>query len=131
MLSAANELTKCAQEVVATNDGALKVDPSGARYADLGCVIDATDVAANAFVYSAWMDNVQWVRNVIITYSGSKTHNAGIFRRDSELVDAGGTTYVSDQASVSGVRGYCARLFLKNQDPSATADLTMRAQLLG
>lgn len=143
MLTAAQETTKRPMEIVATPDGALRVDPSGARFSDLGLVIDASGVAAGAFVYSSWIDEVQWVRQVLLGAQGDRTHNVGLYRRDSSLTDIGGVTVASDQTANSpswraiygsgttGVLGYGCRFFLKNQDGTNPATLRLRVQLMG
>ncbi len=143
MITAKNETTKRTQEVVATAEGALRVDPTGIGSQDIGLIIDAASAAAGATVYSPWYDGIQWVRTVIYASQSTRTYNMGFYRRDTDLVDIGQNAIGGDQTANSpnwrttfgtgatGVIGYSCRFYLKNQDLVNTADLKLRVQLLG
>ncbi|MEN6521270.1 MAG: hypothetical protein ABFD46_09000 [Armatimonadota bacterium] len=150
MLTASNETTKRSQEVAATSDGALRVDPSGSRYQDLGLVIDDTNVAAGAYIWSSYYENTQWVRNLVLMVKSDKQYRAvvvvkdtgGIANGDSNYdsltiaVAASGSSYrlhrLGASTSIPGILGYAAKFGVKNEDSSAAAtSVQLRIQLLG
>lgn len=149
MLTAPNETTKRSQEIVATSDGALRVDPSGSRYQDLGLIVDASSVAAGAFVWSSYLDNIQWVRNLVFLVKSDQLYRVFIAARDTNGISnsdanndslinstpASGSTYrlhrAGTAASNPGFLGYSAKFGVKNEGTLQASLIQLRMQLLG
>ncbi|MEN6372306.1 MAG: hypothetical protein ABFD64_09875 [Armatimonadota bacterium] len=149
MLTASNETTKRSQEVVATSDGALRADPSGSRYQDLGLVIDATNVAAGACVWSSYYENVQWVRNIVLFIKSDQQYRGVLVSKDSSGTASGDANYDAIVASVAasgstfrlhrtgigltygGFLGYSAKFGVKNDSAVQASYAQLRVQLLG
>jgi hypothetical protein len=116
----------------------------GSKYQDLGQIISGTNMAAGAFVYSNYITNVAWVRNLVIFTQSDQQYDYGLYRQDSSgNNDVSGITISSGQtangaawrgAAINGtnaILGYGAKFFIKNSSASANTFANMRVQLLG
>lgn len=121
-----------------------------AFFKDLGLVIDATNMAAGATVYSNWVDNVEWVRNGILLAQCDQQYDIQQQVRDSNSISAYATNIIATQIAVaspnwamakllqsststglSAVFGYSVRFGLKNSSASPNTYGKLRVQLMG
>lgn len=107
-------------------------------FQDLGLVVDATNMAAGATVYSNWYDGVDWIRNIIALSSSDQQYDIVIKRRDTALNESG-MTLKSAQASsgslatntFSALLGYSVCFGIKNSSASPNTTAKLRIQMLG
>lgn len=124
-----------------------KIGPNGG-YSDLGAIIDTTNMAAGATVYSNWIDGIDWVRNILIMAQSDQQYDLGITRRDSFGVVTSDYVLITNNAAnsgsyrpfianatslvaTSGLTGYSARFFIKNSSASPNTIGKLRVQLMG
>lgn len=147
MLTGIDETTRKGRNVVLNGDGAVRASLYGCRYVDLGQLISAEAVAAGATIYSSFVDNVQWVRWVILFGQAGNTWEAGIAKRDSSGAVASNEPWLSSQPAnaplwkpitstpvsgpcTPGILGYSTKFYIKNVSVSV-CDMALRAQLIG
>jgi len=147
LLNGIDETTKLCREVIVTGDGAIRVMSHSGRYEDMGAVIEAFGVAAGASVYTDYLDDVTWVRYIVMLIEADRSWDMGCVRRTASGVSSGAAAWLSAQPAVgdgarqlvygtqsgeltNAVLGYSAKFYMKNVGASA-ADFTMYLQLIG
>jgi hypothetical protein len=113
-------------------------------YQDLGLVIDATNMAAGATVYSNWYDNVEWVRNSIVLVQTDQQYDLLSQIRDSQgNIDGNGSSIAATQSAnttnfrkhistgANSIFGYSVKYGLKNSSASPNTYGRARVQLMG
>ena len=113
----------------------------GSKAKDLGLYLDAGVLAAGASLYGNWVDNLEWVRNVVIMIQNDQTAQMVMARRDRQLAagwgtnvgTAGGVTSSTawSEQQVAVIVGYGAKFGLKNTAAAPTTFAKLRLQLLG
>jgi len=140
MITVRNRKTQLVEEVVGNGSGAMAVE-SIPRYQDIGAVIDEEEVAAGASVYSGWIEDVAWVRNIVALTQGDASYDAGYERRDSTLVGGGwAQNYLSSASatapgtwratSTAVIFGHSVRFVVTNRGTEEGV-FSARIQLLG
>ncbi len=153
MILTLNESTGKAQNAKGNSAGHLLVEQTS-KYLDLGILVDGYEdhngwqLAAGAIAIVPAINNLEWVRNIVLFFKGPSGGSADIrmFRINTDGVMAEPLTGVSlgcfgyyvsyvmspntGMNSTSGILGKSAKLTVKNNGASA-ADFFLSAQLLG
>ncbi|MDA8212148.1 MAG: hypothetical protein M0021_09765 [Clostridia bacterium] len=124
-------------------DGRLRSQPES-RYQELGLVVEGLNMAAGAIVYGSWIDNAEFVRNIVTLTQSDQQYDVGLNRRDSTLnADSGATVLATNQPAITtawrpalgvgaaALVGYGVMFYVKNSSTAANTYARVRAQLLG
>lgn len=147
MLTGIDESTRRGRNVVVNGDGAVRVTGYGGRYADLGQIISASEVAVGASVFSTNIDGIQWARWIVVLGQSTGNWEFGIIRRDSSgtsgVIEPWATSQTANSPSwkaftysptpasgPSGVLGYSARFYIRNI-AAMISDVGLKVQLIG
>ncbi len=147
LLTGVDETTNLVKEVIVTSEGAIRTMNHSGRYEDMGAVIDAAGVAVGAGVYTDYLDNVPWIRYIVMLVDASQNWDMGCVRRTASGVASAAAAWLSSQPATgdgarqlvygpqsgeltNAVLGYSAKFYLKNVGASP-ADLTMYLQAIG
>ncbi|MFA5731855.1 MAG: hypothetical protein WC934_07610 [Acidithiobacillus sp.] len=126
-----------------------KLSHSG--YKDLGAIINYTDdtgKAQNEVVESAWYDNAEWVRNMILLINVDQQYDVFLYRRDSAEQTDWSSTILSDSSatsnayapislipsntgSINAIVGYSFKFVIKNKAAGAMKKAILKCQVLG
>lgn len=115
------------------------------RYKDLGLVIDAVNVAAGAYVYSAIIDKTKWVSSITTHSQNAQTCDIGMQPLDSTLdlstyivntitaqaiiVGAWAPSSVSQTSAPAFRRSKAIRVFMKNTSGVVATSMKLKLQL--
>lgn len=111
------------------------------KYRDLGLVIDAA-LTAGSIIYSNYIDNTRWVRNVIVFEQSDQQYDVLFFKRDAVgNAETSGVTIATNQSAfaspnwrphiVSSIFGTSFKFYLKNSSVSNNTYTRLRVQLQG
>lgn len=116
----------------------------GSLYKDLALAVEGINMAAGATVWGNYIDNVQWVRNMIIMYSSDQAFDIYLGRRNMSGnsdangwitgLSAGANTRCMSTANNSNqtaLLGYSARFGVKNTAAVANTYARAYIQLMG
>jgi hypothetical protein len=126
-------------------DGSRNVKVMGGKYEDKGLNVEGLNMAAGAVVYGSWIDNVDWVRNLVILAQSDQGYDLVMQRRDTSNAASFDTNPVTGQtttggssswrthaiAGASALLGYSTRFGIKNSSASANTFGRLRVQLMG
>lgn len=109
------------------------------KYLDLGLAVEGLNMAAGAIVNGNWIDNVEWVRNIIFMTQSDQQSNIIITRRDKSgtvdwgttLANIGATSNAWAGSVTTAPLGYSIRISVKNSAAVANTYARIRVQLLG
>jgi hypothetical protein len=117
---------------------------TGSKYEDLGLNVEGLNMAAGAFVYGSWIDNVDWVRNIVFLAQSDQQYDVVVNRRDKAGASSWDYNIATAQSAVTGsnwrahpangvnaLLGYSARIGIKNSSASSNTYGRVRVQLMG